>query len=306
MVRPVHAVDHWAMKTTMLVRLSRATTAALVALAALMALATPAVGVPRASGFGPPRALYLSLGDSLAFGFQEDRLFPLLDAGTYTPDAFNTGYTDGLAARMHHLRPDQQTVNLSCPGETTDTMINGGCSFTLPEPDGPGLALHSSYAGPQLDAAVAFLVAHPGQVSPITIAIGANDAKDVIADGCNFDPVCIDQSGLSVGLALNLDQILGALRTAAPDAQIVVLDTYNPFSRSYPGSDGLWRRHYSTVVKDAARRNGAVLADTFQAIRGPSLCQLTFACSTGDIHPTDAGYQRIADVVFDAAGYRRL
>ena len=55
----------------------------------------------------------------------------MLDAGTYTPDAFNTGYTDVLAARMQPLRPDQQTVNLSCPGESTHTMIRGGCMIAF-------------------------------------------------------------------------------------------------------------------------------------------------------------------------------
>ena len=64
----------------------------------------------------------------MGFGLQFDRLFAMLDAGTYTPDAFNTGYTDVFAARMQRHRPDQQTVNMSCPGESTDTMING----TLP------------------------------------------------------------------------------------------------------------------------------------------------------------------------------
>ena len=41
-----------------------------------------------------PEKFYLSLGDSMAFGLQFDKLFALLDAGTYTPAAFNTGYSD--------------------------------------------------------------------------------------------------------------------------------------------------------------------------------------------------------------------
>lgn len=115
----------------------------------------------------------------------------MLDAGTYTPDAFDTGYTDAFAARMASLRPDQQTVNLSCPGETTDTMISGGCFFTSPEPEGPGLTLHTSYDGAQLDAAVSFLDAHRDQVNPITVSIGGIDAATVIAEMCEFDAGCI-------------------------------------------------------------------------------------------------------------------
>ncbi|MGH9274382.1 MAG: hypothetical protein ACRDZU_07025, partial [Acidimicrobiales bacterium] len=137
----------------------------------LAVLTSPARAHGAVQGSPSPQALYLSLGDSMAFGLQFDRLYEMLDAGTYTPDAFNTGYTDVLAARMQALRRDQQTVNLSCPGESADTMIDGGCFFTTPEPEGPGLALHTSYDGSQLDAAVSFLRAHPDQVNPITVSI---------------------------------------------------------------------------------------------------------------------------------------
>jgi hypothetical protein len=40
-----------------------------------------------------------------------------------------------------------------------------------------GLALHDEFTGSQLDAATAFLHAHPGQVSPITLSIGAGDRR---------------------------------------------------------------------------------------------------------------------------------
>jgi hypothetical protein len=197
-------------------RLIRVAVAACLALTLLAALASPALGDDGEAKLAPPKAYYLSLGDSQAFGLQFDRLFEMLDAGTYTPDAFNTGYTDVLAARMHQLRPDQQTVNLSCPGESTDTMINGVCSFTLPEPDGPGLTLHTSYAGPQLDAAVSFLRSHLHQVNPITVSIGGIDAADIIAETCNFDAACIKRSGLRDSFGRGLDRILGASAPPLP------------------------------------------------------------------------------------------
>src|SRR4051794_21470707 len=142
--------------------------------------AAPAFGDNVAPTVVPPRAFYLSLGDSLAFGFQDGRFNKLVNAGTYTPDAFNTGYTDVLAMRMQQLRPDQETVNLACPGETLRTMARGGCDFTRPDSNGMVLSLHTDYTGSQLDAAVAFLNAHQHQVSPVTVAIGANDAVQTI------------------------------------------------------------------------------------------------------------------------------
>ncbi|MEO5839548.1 MAG: SGNH/GDSL hydrolase family protein [Acidimicrobiales bacterium] len=204
----------------------------------------------------------------MVFGLQFDRLFEMLDAGTYTPDAFDTGYTGGLAARMRQLRRDQQTVNLSCPGESTATMIKGGCEYTLPEPDGPGLALHTDCEGPQLDAAVSFLRAHRRRVGPITVSIGGIDA-------------------------------------AAPDAEIILVSFHNPFSISNPGTDRLWQRHYTAVQKGAARRNDVRVVDVAEIVNANNVCQLTFLCDSGDSHPTDAGYRRIAEQIFRVAGYRR-
>jgi len=37
-----------------------------------------------------------------------------------------------------------------------------------------------------------------------------------------------------------------------------------------------------------------------------NVCQLTFLCESGDSHPTDAGYRRIADQIFRVAGYPRF
>jgi len=38
-----------------------------------------------------------------------------------------------------------------------------------------------------------------------------------------------------------------------------------------------------------------------------AICSLTFICGPlHDIHATDAGYQALADVIFDASGYSRL
>jgi hypothetical protein len=40
-------------------------------------------------------------------------------------------------------------------------------------------------------------------------------------------------------------------------------------------------------------------------VLGALLCALTFFCSKGDPHPTDAGYRAMADAFVAASGYPR-
>ena len=109
--------------------------------------------------FNPPKHYYLALGDSLAYGYQYAKFlaeFPNIDA-----TSFDTGYVDDLAARLRTVRPGIQTVNYGCPGETTASYFTG-CAYQATFP------LHVGYSGSQAAAALAFLRAHHGQVSPIT------------------------------------------------------------------------------------------------------------------------------------------
>jgi hypothetical protein len=93
----------------------------------------------------------------------------------------DTGYVDVFAKGLRSIRPTLTVVNYGCPGESTTTFIAGPCLYnTL------GLSLHEPFAGSQLDATAAFLHAHPGRVSPITLTLWANDAA--AAERMRFDP----------------------------------------------------------------------------------------------------------------------
>jgi len=111
-----------------------------------------------------PLGYYLALGDSIAYGLQPNKV------KAAPPSAFDTGYVDVFAARLRKLAPKIRVVNYGCPGESTVTFARGGCA---------GLAdvkaLHDPYRGSQLDAALSFLRAHPGQVSPVTLTLFGND-----------------------------------------------------------------------------------------------------------------------------------
>ena len=274
-----------------------------VACLALAIFATSIAG-QSATRFNPPKRYYLALGDSLAFGFQFDKFnenFPSVPASI-----FSTGYVDALAGMLQEIRPGITTVNYGCSGETSHTFIQGGCLYTA-----SGFPLHDPYDGSQLSAALTFLRAHRGQVSPITINLGTNDLNALTAS-CGSDLSCYFENGPAVlnNIATNLDYILSQLRAAAPDAEIITFTNYDVAFLFDPRLAQLTEAFNSVVVSTAAASSVRV-ADVFGAFNsGPqptTLCALTFVCTPlQDSHPTDLGYEVIARQIWTASDYDRL
>ena len=253
--------------------------------------------------FDPPQKYYLALGDSLAFGFQfgiYNQHYP-----SVPPELFIHGYVDDFSQRLQHIRPDIQTINFGCPGETTETFVHGGCIYTA-----LGFQLHNTYSGSQLDAAIAFLRAHRGQVSPITINLGENDLNS-LRSLCGSDLSCYQIQGPKIldKIAANLDQILGALRAVAPNTEIITFTNYDVAFLIDPRFLQLTDA-FNAVVRSTAAAHGVRVADVFAAFNDPpqpaTICSLTFICTSGDSHPTDAGYQVIAEQIWQASEYDKL
>ena len=255
--------------------------------------ATPAI----ASAPVPAQGFYVSLGDSLAFGYQPN----LVAAGDLNAADY-VGYAEDFAA----LRTGLTLVNYGCPGETTTTMISGGCPW-------PG-TLHASYNGApsQFAAAEAFLLAHPGAVSLISIDIGSNDLLGLL-DSCKgaADPNACVLAGLPATLGTmgaHYGLIVATLHALAPNARIVLFNFYDPLAFSVPGSDQL-SAVASSVVDPLAALFSAPVADAFGAINhvagSPSerafICARTWECTAfQNIHPTDVGYQALAVALLHA------
>src|ERR1051326_4859935 len=102
-----------------------------------------------------PKKHYLALGDSLAFGYQPNRDYFHGYARRYFADLKGHGVRD--------------MFDIGCPGETSITMIRGGCP-AVPK-----------FVPSQLSVALAYLKMHPSTVSPVTLDIGANDILDDIS-----------------------------------------------------------------------------------------------------------------------------
>jgi lysophospholipase L1-like esterase len=93
-----------------------------------------------AAGFVGPKAYYLALGDSLAYGYQPN--------GTY-----NQGYADDFYANLQ-AHGTSHFTNLGCPGETSTTFMKGGCPYWY--------IRKTFYLGSQLNAALSFIKNHSG------------------------------------------------------------------------------------------------------------------------------------------------
>jgi lysophospholipase L1-like esterase len=254
--------------------------------------------------FNPPKSYYLALGDSFTFGYQITRLSSPPDAA-----AFDHGFVDHLGVDLRSIQPTITTVNYGCPGESTVTFIQGGCPWT-----GLGYPLHDGFPGAQLDPAVAFLRAHPGEVSPITISLALNDVQRFIAD-CAFDPVCIQQGAAAQTrqITANLATILERLRLAAPNVEIIVLGPYDPFIGKLEFADPLFMALNGGLAETVASASAryANIFPTFNpqgdvAAETATLCMLTLWCTYGDAHPSDLGYQVMAETIFEVSGYQRL
>jgi lysophospholipase L1-like esterase len=248
-----------------------------------------------------PQSYYLALGDSLAFGFQ-----PTKARGGIAPGRFDSGYVDVLAARLRTLAPGIEVVNYGCPGESLVTFIRGGCDWL-----GGGRRLHDSFRGAQLDAALDFLRLHPGEVSPITVTLWGNDVVG-LEERCRNELRCIRKRAprALAAMASRLRSILSQLRSAAPDADIIATGAWN-FEVGRIARMGFFYRSLDKRISRVAARAGARVADTravFNPPGGPAavrarLCDYTFMCSQGDVHPKDKGYRAMADAFFEAAGY---
>jgi lysophospholipase L1-like esterase len=262
----------------------------------LAGVTAEAVGVPQA-----PKSYYLALGDSIAYGIQPDKF----DKGL-PPQGYRTGYVDLFAQRLRQVTPSIRVVNYSCPGESTVSFVRGGCPWLT-----EGRKLHDPFRGTQMKAALAFLAAHAGQVSPITVHLWGNDI-DPVAEACQGDFACIKKRAPAAiaQIASRLGSILRRLRAAAPNAEIIVNGTWNFNADDLARTDPLFRSLDAALRRSAAGAR-ARFANTFPlfnpqgnvAREKARVCSLLFICKRDDPHPTDAGYRAIATAVWTASGY---
>lgn len=269
--------------------------AAVAAMLALVPAARRSAAADRPSLVGP-KAYYLALGDSLAYGIQPD----LDNDEGYPADFFTDLQTHGT----------QSIADMGCSGETSVTFVQGGCIYAKIFPP------HYPYTGPQLNAALAFIQQHPGQVSPVTIDIGANDLLDVInQSNCTIT----DLTATVQTIFTNYTTILSQLKTALNGTgDLISMTYYFPYQNICPNLVPLIQ-YLDAGLAAVGQRYGAIMVPVFTAFGGattpnPYLCNLTWVCQTTTyftcklvsqlcIHPTTLGYHVIANTIEKTVGY---
>jgi lysophospholipase L1-like esterase len=224
--------------------------------------------------------LYLALGDSLAFGVGADS----------PAEQGYVGLTEAaLKAEPRFAGSGLDLLNLSAPGATSADLL---------EPDG------------QLDRALAEIESRAGDsssandVAIISLSIGGNDLLNLAEPNAACAQLASSQScqaalnGVLDGLRQNLLDVLGRLHTAAPSAEIYVLDLYNPYSGSDSAREliaSVGVQQVNGVITSVAANAGfgAKLASVFDLFEGRAKQWI----AQDGIHPNNDGYRVMAEVV---------
>ncbi len=122
--------------------------------------------------------------------------------------------------------------------------------------------------------------------SVVTLSLGANDLLGARGESEAGRAEAVAEYGA------NLDHILSSLDTASERrAKITVLTLYNPVPGSFTD---VWTTRLNEETKRVAERNGASVADGYEAFRGN---EGEYINLPGDFHPTDAGYEALASAI---------
>jgi len=251
--------------------------------AVFLSLALLAPISPAPLALAQERPVYLALGDSLAVG-----------VGASSPST--TGY---VARAYGSLRTSERyrdggldLMNVSVAGATSADLVA---------------------AGGQLDSAIAEITRRRDNgpagddVEIISVDIGGNDLLSLVApnspclESASVEPCRAAFGEVLSAIQANLGDTLLRLREAAPDAIIVAVDLYNPYS----GTGDLREPIAEIGVGQANGVIGAVTADPDLRVKTASVFQLFSGrglqwVAPDGIHPNDNGHAVIAEALLAA------
>lgn len=280
-------------RTTLIARLRRIVAPCVLSalLAATLAIGI-GVGTAHAAHAAPsylgPKHYYMAIGDSLAFGYQPDLNWA-------------DGYSTDFANQMEASHGLGEYDNLACPGETTVTFLNGGCPYWY--------ARKYLYTGSQMSAALNYLGSHAGQVSPVTLDIGANDlgncySNNVINTTCGNNALNTVRTNLLIIVSKIKSELNGS-------GDFFLMNYYDPYQNEAPATLS-WVQQLNTIIAQVGQQYGVPVVNVYNIFHtgsypnggNPYVCNWTWYCSIfHDIHANSTGYSQIAGGFESVSGY---
>lgn len=248
----------------------------------------------------PAPCLVLPMGDSVTFGMR----------ATPSGATSSGGYRRYLRRRLLDEGRAFAYVG-ACPG------VAGRCRIP---PDGdplycaaggaPEIGRHDGHPGWDVNAFRARTGgACPGSIATFLARV-TDDAGDHVTPHVVLLMVGANDvragAGIRDGAATRFGYLMDELLAALPDTTLLVVGTVTPNLNGTNDRDGVrpFNRVVRTIVgahRDAGRN--VMLVDTYGAIRVDGSGSSPDVSSDG-LHPNEQGYQRIADVWYDAIGDR--
>ncbi|HZU13526.1 MAG TPA: SGNH/GDSL hydrolase family protein [Chloroflexota bacterium] len=253
-----------------------------------------------------PIRYYLALGDSLTVGTHVQGGIQYSGDRTCRQRVLDrTGNGGWVCIFYRNLRKKVSTtrlVNLALNGEDTCSFIAiTSCNANLRGVGGGSAPPYDPTKEPQLQAALAFLKAHPGSVDPITLEIGANDFLEL---ALSSSPTLSDVVTAERRFQANYDRIVAQVHAAAPHAHLILFDAYNPVSGL---GSGFIDQGRSTLLDTAVTAMAAIVSSeasrrhaTFADLSVPFHGQAAEYVGDDHIHPNALGQRAVAAVMWSA------
>lgn len=250
---------------------------------------------------------YLAIGDSVGFGITNGASYTQFSNGDR---GYVSLYADYLATQNASLRPTVRNI-----------AIFGDDTVSLGNTSNPARVLNTNYpvfpAVSQLDyitTQITQAAAAGRPVQRVTVALGANDLLGVVQQPGFLSLPAAQQAGL-VFSALNTTQsnlasLYGSLRAQLPTAEIIAVGYYDPFvvlpGNPNPALTAGAVNQLNQIILATSSAFGARYVDVYSAFSGNEavLTNMLLDQSTSlpNVHPTDAGYQVIANQIIPTPG----
>lgn len=269
-------------------------------------------GTQRDGTMVDPAAVMATLGEGVDLGGVDTEVAPQFPpgrvSGTTAPgDVHYVAIGDSLAANVGVADPaDGYVSRLHTQLEARDGMIYGLANFGV-SGETSGTLLH----GGQLDDALEFAADH--EVAYVSIDIGANDLLGHLASqDCSADidsAACIERVEIAlVAYSRNIVSIFERVDAAMPEATVMMLLTYNPFSFGFEDRVRFEARsnevlsELNRIAAAAAEPFGIVVADGFTPMQGTATVTTHMVDVPPDIHPNSLGYDVLTGALVASLG----